>query len=67
MANLLMADLVNTVKRNHGLGVFYWAPEGRGNGNAMWNADGTPAPSIMVLDHLDLTTKPASHLPDPPK
>ena len=61
-----MADLVNTVKRNHGLGVYYWAPEGRGGGNGMWNADGSPAPSISVLDHLDaLTTQPASHLPAP--
>ena len=60
-----MVDIVNTVKRApNGLGVFYWAPEGRGNGNGMWNSDGTPAPSIFVLDHLkDLTTQPASQLP----
>jgi arabinogalactan endo-1,4-beta-galactosidase len=58
-----MADLVNTVKRNNGLGVFYWGPEGRA-GNGMWNNDGSPAPSIFVMDHLkDLTTQPASHLP----
>jgi arabinogalactan endo-1,4-beta-galactosidase len=56
-----MVDLVNTVKRQpNGLGVFYWAPEG-----ALWNADGSPAPSISVLDHLTtLTTQPSSHLPD---
>ncbi len=60
-----MTDLVNTVKRApNGLGVFYWAPEGRGNGNSMWTMDGSPAPSILVLDHLkELTTQPASHLP----
>jgi arabinogalactan endo-1,4-beta-galactosidase len=62
-----MADLVNTVKRAGGSGVFYWAPEGFGRGNGMWNADGTPAPSIFVLDNLTaLTTQPASRLPDPP-
>jgi hypothetical protein len=58
---------VNTVKRAGGSGVFYWAPEGFGRGNGMWNADGTPAPSIFVLDNLTaLTTQPASRLPDPP-
>jgi len=63
-----MVDLVNTVKRNGGTGVWYWAPEGRGNGNGMWNADGTPAPSISVLDNLArLTAKPESKVPEPAK
>ncbi len=58
-----MVDLVNTVQRAGGSGVFYWAPEGA-NGNGMWNRDGSPAPSIMVMDHLkELTTQPASKVP----
>lgn len=62
-----MADLVNTAKRVGCLGVFYWAPEGSG-GNGMWNRDGSPAPSIFVMDQLQtLTTRPASQLPDPPR
>jgi arabinogalactan endo-1,4-beta-galactosidase len=63
-----MADLINTVKRGpNGLGVFYWAPEGRGRGDGLWNADGTPDAAISVMDHLtELTKKPASHLPDLP-
>jgi arabinogalactan endo-1,4-beta-galactosidase len=57
-----MADLINTVKRAPGgLGVFYWAPE-----RALWNADGSPAPAISVLDHLSLTNPPQSHLPPAP-
>jgi arabinogalactan endo-1,4-beta-galactosidase len=62
-----MADLVNTVRRApNGLGVFYWAPEGRGSGNGLWNSDGSPAPAIFVLDNLaKLTERPASRLPDP--
>lgn len=57
-----MADLVNTVKRAPGgLGVFYWAPEG-----ALWNADGSPAPVVSVLDNLSLTNAPQSHLPPAP-
>ena len=43
-----MIEVVNTVKRNNGLGVFYWGPEGKW-GDGMWNADGSPAPSIFVL------------------
>jgi hypothetical protein len=62
-----MADLINTVERAGGAGVFYWAPEGS-RGNGLWNADGSPAPSLLVLDHLkDLTTQPASHLPGLPE
>jgi arabinogalactan endo-1,4-beta-galactosidase len=58
-----MVDVVNTVKRNHGLGVFYWGPEGR-YGDGMWNPDGSAAPSIFVLDHLDeLKASPQSRLP----
>jgi len=57
-----MADLVNVVKRAPGgMGVFYWAPEG-----ALWNADGSPAPAISVLDNLSLTNAPQSHLPPAP-
>jgi len=60
-----MVDLVNTVKRAGGTGVFYWAPEGS-RGNGMWNADGSPAPSIFVLDNLTkLTGNPESRLPPP--
>lgn len=58
-----MADIINTVKRNNGLGVFYWGSEGT-RGDGMWNADGTAAPSISVLEHLDgLTTRPPSMMP----
>jgi arabinogalactan endo-1,4-beta-galactosidase len=46
-----MVDLVNTVKRAGGTGVSYWAPEGS-RGNGMWNADGSPAPSVFVLANL---------------
>ena len=62
-----MADLVNTVKRAPGgLGVFYWAPEGRGFGNGLWTSDGSPAPAISILDRLSLTNAPESHLPSVP-
>jgi arabinogalactan endo-1,4-beta-galactosidase len=58
-----MVDLVNTVKRAGGTGVFYWAPEGS-RGNGMWNPDGSPAPSVFVLDNLTkLMGGPASRLP----
>jgi arabinogalactan endo-1,4-beta-galactosidase len=61
-----MVDLVNTVKRAGGTGVFYWAPEGS-RGNGMWNPDGTPAPSIFVMDNLaKLMNSPANHLPAAP-
>ena len=61
-----MVDLVNTVKRAGGTGVFYWAPEGS-RGNGTWNADGSPAPSVLVLDNLTkLRTSPESHLPPAP-
>lgn len=61
-----LVDLVNTVKRAGGTGVFYWAPEGS-RGNGMWNADGSPAPSIFVLDNLTkLTGNAESRLPPPP-
>jgi arabinogalactan endo-1,4-beta-galactosidase len=61
-----MVDLVNTVKRAGGTGVFYWAPEGS-RGNGMWNADGSPAPSVFVLDNLTkLGSGPASRLPPAP-
>jgi arabinogalactan endo-1,4-beta-galactosidase len=61
-----MVDLVNTVKRAGGTGVFYWAPEG-GRGNGMWNPDGSPAPSVFVLDNLTrLKDSPENHLPPAP-
>ena len=62
-----MADVINTVKRNKGIGVFYWGPEGT-RGDGMWNADGSPAPSIFVMDHLkDLATSPLSRMPGAPQ
>jgi arabinogalactan endo-1,4-beta-galactosidase len=55
-----LVDLVNTVKRANGIGVFYWAPE-----RALWNPDGSPDPGLLLMDHLrDLTTRPASQMPD---
>ena len=61
-----MVDLVNTVKRAGGTGVFYWAPEGS-RGNGMWNPDGSPAPSVFVLDNLaKLKDSPENHLPPAP-
>jgi arabinogalactan endo-1,4-beta-galactosidase len=43
-----LADLIDTVKaKPSGLGVMYWEPEWD-----LWNADGTPAPAVFVLDHL---------------
>jgi arabinogalactan endo-1,4-beta-galactosidase len=58
-----MADLINTVKRNNGLGVFYWAPEGSW-GDGMWRPDGSAAPAIHVLKHLEeLKAGPASRMP----
>jgi arabinogalactan endo-1,4-beta-galactosidase len=63
-----MADVINTVRRvPGGLGVYYWAPEGRalGTGNSIWMADGSPGPAVTVLRDLRaLTTPPASHLPE---
>jgi arabinogalactan endo-1,4-beta-galactosidase len=55
-----MADLVNTVtKAPRGLSVMYWAPE-----DDIWNEDGSPGPSVFVLDHLtSLTNRPSSHAP----
>src|SRR5579859_5058035 len=64
-----MADVVNIVKRvPGGIGVLYWAPEGRqfASGNSVWNADGTPGPSVDVLrDLARLAAAPGSHLPPP--
>jgi hypothetical protein len=56
-----MADIVNTVKKGpRGLGVIYWAPEWD-----VWNNDGTPGPTVSVLEHLTtLTNRPASRAPD---
>jgi len=54
-----MVDLYNTVKAGpRGIGVMYWAPE-----FGLWNPDGTPRPAVSMLEHLDLTARPASHLP----
>jgi len=61
-----MADLIHTVRRAGGTGVFYWAPEGS-RGNGMWNPDGGPAPSILVLEQLErLMNTPASRVPEAP-
>ena len=61
-----MVDLVNTVQRAGGTGVFYWAPEGS-RGNGMWNPDGSPAPSVSALDNLTkLKGNPESRLPAAP-
>jgi arabinogalactan endo-1,4-beta-galactosidase len=65
-----MADVINTVRRvPGGLGVYYWAPEGRalGAGNSIWTADGNPGPAVSVLGDLqELEARPASHLPEAP-
>jgi len=55
-----MADLINTVqKAPNGVGVMYWAPE-----FGVWNADGTPGPTVFVLDSLRaLSARPASKAP----
>jgi arabinogalactan endo-1,4-beta-galactosidase len=55
-----MADLINTVKKAPGgLGVMYWAPE-----FGVFNRDGTPGPTVFVLDSLAaLGARPASHAP----
>jgi arabinogalactan endo-1,4-beta-galactosidase len=62
-----MADVINTVKRAPGgMGVYYWAPEGRtlGEGNSLWTKEGGPEPAISVLQRLSaLTAAGASHLP----
>ena len=53
---------MNSVKRNHGLGVFYWGPEGV-NGDGTWQADGSAAPSIYVMERMkELTVHPPSSL-----
>ncbi len=62
-----MADLVNTAKRDpHILGVFYWAPEGRGRGNALWTTAGAPTPALLVMDHLNVSTQPGNQMPPKP-
>ena len=55
-----MADLINAVRKApHGIGVLYWAPE-----RGAWNDDGSPAPTVFVLDSLVSRTKrPQSHAP----
>lgn len=54
-----MVDLVNTVKRAPGgIGAMYWEPEWEA-----WNADGSPGPVVFTLDSLNLTARPASHVP----
>ena len=54
-----MADLVNTVRRSpDGIGAMYWEPEWEA-----FNADGTPAPVVFVLDSLGLTAGAGSHAP----
>jgi arabinogalactan endo-1,4-beta-galactosidase len=62
-----MADVINIVRgAPGGLGVYYWAPEGRalGAGNSIWMADGSPGPTVSVLQELSrLRARPASQLP----
>jgi len=55
-----MADLIGTVRdAPGGAGVLYWAPE-----RGVWNEDGTPGPSVFVLDSLaSLVGGPQSHVP----
>jgi arabinogalactan endo-1,4-beta-galactosidase len=55
-----MADIINTVgKGPNGMGVLYWAPE-----RGVWNDDGSPGPTVFVLDSLaTLTKRPQSHAP----
>ena len=55
-----MADIINTVRKApQGIGVLYWAPE-----RGAWNDDGSPAPTVFVLDSLmSLTKRPQSHVP----
>jgi arabinogalactan endo-1,4-beta-galactosidase len=63
-----LADVISTVKDvPGGMGVYYWAPEGRtlGSGNSLWNSDGSPAPAVSVLENLSrLAERPASHRAD---
>ena len=55
-----MADLINTMSNApKGIGVLYWAPE-----HSAWNDDGTPGPTVFVLDSLtSLAKQPQSHTP----
>jgi len=55
-----LVDLINTVQGGpRGISVMYWAPE-----RDVWDADGTPGPSVFLLDKLaSLTRSPESHLP----
>jgi beta-galactosidase len=55
-----MADLINTVRKApQGIGVLYWAPE-----RGAWNDDGTPGPTVFVMDSLtSLAKRPQSHAP----
>jgi len=55
-----MADIINTVRKGpNGIGVLYWAPE-----RGVWNDDGSPGPTVFVLDSLaTLTKRPQSHAP----
>jgi arabinogalactan endo-1,4-beta-galactosidase len=48
-----MTDLLTTAKKAGAIGVFYWAPEGRGRGNALWTSEGNPDPAMIVGDHLN--------------
>ena len=58
--------MVDLATRSGGPAVYYWAPAGS-RANGMWNADGSPAPSIFVLDNLlKLMNSPANRLPPAP-
>jgi len=55
-----LVDLVNTVRKApRGISIMYWAPE-----RDVWNSDGTPGPSVFMLDKLTtLTKRPDSKAP----
>jgi arabinogalactan endo-1,4-beta-galactosidase len=55
-----LVDLMNTVRQApRGIGIMYWAPE-----RDAWNADGSPGPSVFLLDNLTTLAKsPDSHAP----
>lgn len=59
-AVVVVDDSINTVKKApHGIGVMYWAPE-----RDAWNDDGSPGPTVFVLDSLlSLTKRPQSYAP----
>jgi hypothetical protein len=55
-----LVDLTNTVRKApRGISIMYFAPE-----RFLWNPDGTPQPSVFMLDQLEtLTKRPESKAP----